>query len=261
MTFMVSELTALEILDSRARPTLAVTVRLADGATARAGVPSGASTGSREAVELRDGDKSRYRRRRGAHGGGQRQRRDRRPAPRLPLALPGGGGPGDDRPGRHAGQEQARRQRPVGVSMALARALAASAGTPLWRWLTPSGVVPSLPVPHFNVLNGGVHAPNELDFQEFMLARSVPRRWPRPCAPAPRSTRRCAGARPAASCRPGSATRAASPPRSASRKRSCSSWSRPSVTPGTGRAGRRVHRPGPGGVGVPPVRRPLPGRR
>ncbi len=58
----------------------------------------------------------------------------------------------------------------VGVSMALARALAASAGVPLWRSLTPDGVTPSLPVPHFNVLNGGVHAPNELDFQEFMVA-------------------------------------------------------------------------------------------
>ena len=54
--------------------------------------------------------------------------------------------------------------------MALARALAASAGVPLWQWLTPDGVSPSLPVPHFNVLNGGVHAPNELDFQEFMIA-------------------------------------------------------------------------------------------
>ncbi len=54
--------------------------------------------------------------------------------------------------------------------MALARALAASAGVPLWQWLTPPGVAPSLPVPHFNVLNGGVHAPNPLDFQEFMIA-------------------------------------------------------------------------------------------
>jgi len=54
--------------------------------------------------------------------------------------------------------------------MALARALAASAGLPLWQWLTQDGVTPSLPVPHFNVLNGGVHAPNELDFQEFMVA-------------------------------------------------------------------------------------------
>ena len=58
--FEVADLSALEILDSRGRPTLAVTVTLADGTRARAGVPSGASTGSREAVELRDGDKSRY---------------------------------------------------------------------------------------------------------------------------------------------------------------------------------------------------------
>jgi enolase len=54
--------------------------------------------------------------------------------------------------------------------MALTRALAVSAGVPLWQWLTPDGVTPSLPVPHFNVLNGGVHAPNSLDFQEFMIA-------------------------------------------------------------------------------------------
>ena len=58
----------------------------------------------------------------------------------------------------------------VGSSMALARALAASARTPLWQWIRPDGVTPSLPVPHFNVLNGGVHAPNSLDFQEFMVA-------------------------------------------------------------------------------------------
>src|ERR1700759_2613897 len=58
--FDVADLSALEILDSRGRPTLAVTIRLADGTTAQAGVPSGASTGSREAVELRDGDKARY---------------------------------------------------------------------------------------------------------------------------------------------------------------------------------------------------------
>ena len=54
--------------------------------------------------------------------------------------------------------------------MALARALAASAGTPLWRWLAPEGVAPRMPVPHFNVLNGGAHAANALDFQEFMIA-------------------------------------------------------------------------------------------
>ncbi len=170
MTFMVSELTALEILDSRARPTLAVTVRLADGATARAGVPSGASTGSREAVELRDGDKSRF------GGGGVLTAvanvngeladllRDCRwhslaEADQAMIGLDGT--PNKSRLGANA---------LVGISMALARALAASDGSPLWRWLTPSGVVPSLPVPHFNVLNGGVHAPNELDFQEFMVA-------------------------------------------------------------------------------------------
>ena len=58
----------------------------------------------------------------------------------------------------------------VGVSMALARALAASAGVPLWRWLNPAGVAPRMPVPNFNVLNGGAHAANALDFQEFMVA-------------------------------------------------------------------------------------------
>ncbi len=58
----------------------------------------------------------------------------------------------------------------VGVSMAAARAVAVAAGLPLWQSLAPAGVTPSLPVPHFNVVNGGVHAPNRLDFQEFMLA-------------------------------------------------------------------------------------------
>ena len=170
MSFNVSDLTALEILDSRARPTLAVTVRLADGTMARAGVPSGASTGSREAVELRDGDKSRF------GGSGVLKAVENvnveiadllrsRPwdsladADQAMISLDGS--PNKSRLGANA---------LVGVSMALARALAASAGTPLWRWLTPPDVSPSLPVPHFNVLNGGVHAPNDLDFQEFMIA-------------------------------------------------------------------------------------------
>jgi enolase len=170
MTFNVSELTALEILDSRGRPTLAVTVRLTDGTTARAGVPSGASTGSREAVELRDGDQSRY-------GGGGVLTAVANVNGEIADLLRGGrwhslaeadramigldGTPNKSRLGANA---------LVGVSMALARALAAADGTPLWRWLTPPGVVPLLPVPHFNVLNGGVHAPNDLDFQEFMVA-------------------------------------------------------------------------------------------
>jgi enolase len=168
--FDVTSLTALEILDSRGRPTLAVTVMLADGTTARAGVPSGASTGSREAVELRDGDMARY----GGRGVLKAAANVNGEIAGLLRGRPWGslaeadqamisldGTPDKGRLGANA---------TVGTSMALARALAASAGVPLWQWLTPRGVTPSLPVPHFNVLNGGVHAPNELDFQEFMIA-------------------------------------------------------------------------------------------
>jgi enolase len=169
-SFAVTELSALEILDSRGRPTLAVTVTLNDGTTARAGVPSGASTGSREAVELRDGDEHRYQGKgvltavanvndeiagllRGRSWGSLAE------ADQAMITLDGT--PNKSRLGANA---------TVGVSMALARALAACANLPLWRWLAPDGVAPSLPVPHFNVLNGGVHAANELDFQEFMIA-------------------------------------------------------------------------------------------
>jgi enolase len=168
--FTVAELSALEILDSRGRPTLAVTVTLADGTAARAGVPSGASTGSREAVELRDGDKARYEGRgvltavsnvnveiagllRGRSWASLAE------ADQAMISLDGT--QNKSRLGANA---------TVGVSMALARALAASANVPLWQWLAPDGVTPSLPVPHFNVLNGGMHAANELDFQEFMIA-------------------------------------------------------------------------------------------
>jgi enolase len=168
--FDVAELSALEILDSRGRPTLAVTIRLADGTAARAGVPSGASTGSREAVERRDGDPARY----GGKGvlGAVAAVNDDlsellrgRSWSSLPEAdqamIDLDGTPDKSRLGANA---------IVGVSMALARALAASSDVPLWRWLQPDGVTPCLPVPHFNVLNGGVHAPNDLDFQEFMVA-------------------------------------------------------------------------------------------
>ena len=168
--FGVAELSALEILDSRGRPTLAVTVRLADGTGARAGVPSGASTGSREAVERRDGNKDRY------NGGGVlgavaavntdiagllrgRSWSSLAEADRAMIDLDG-----------TANKSRLGANATVGVSMALARGLASSAGMPLWRWLAPDGVPPRMPVPHFNVLNGGVHAPNALDFQEFMIA-------------------------------------------------------------------------------------------
>ena len=168
--FDVADLSALEILDSRGRPTLAVTVRLTDGTTARAGVPSGASTGSQEAVERRDGDQDRYEGKGvlGAVAAVNTELADLlrgrswstlAEADRAMIDLDGT--PNKNRLGANA---------TVGTSMALARALAASAGLPLWQWLTPPEVTPSMPVPHFNVLNGGVHAPNSLDFQEFMVA-------------------------------------------------------------------------------------------
>ncbi|HLN71567.1 MAG TPA: phosphopyruvate hydratase [Streptosporangiaceae bacterium] len=168
--FEVADLSALEILDSRGRPTLAVSVRLADGTAARAGVPSGASTGSREAVERRDGDPARYEGKGvlGAVASVNGELADLlRGRPWASLAevdqamIDLDGTANKARLGANA---------TVGTSMALARALAASAGVPLWQWLRPEGVTASLPVPHFNVLNGGVHAPNELDFQEFMIA-------------------------------------------------------------------------------------------
>ena len=168
--FDVTALSALEILDSRGRPTLAVTVTLADGTTARAGVPSGASTGSREAVELRDGDKARYEGRgvltAAANVNGEiadllRGRSWGSLAEADLAMIELDGTPNKARLGANA---------TVGTSMALARALAASAQVPLWQWLAPDGVTPGLPVPHFNVINGGAHAANELDFQEFMIA-------------------------------------------------------------------------------------------
>jgi enolase len=168
--FEVADLSALEILDSRGRPTLAVTVTLADGTRAKAGVPSGASTGSREAAELRDGDNSRYEGRgvlaAVANVDGEiadllrgRAWSSLADADEAMISLDGT--MNKSRLGANA---------IVGTSMALARALAASVKMPLWQWLAPEGVAPSLPVPHFNVLNGGVHASNDLDFQEFMIA-------------------------------------------------------------------------------------------
>ncbi|GLY75340.1 phosphopyruvate hydratase [Actinoallomurus iriomotensis] len=170
MSIDITMLRAIEILDSRARPTLSVTVELAGGAVARAGVPSGASTGSGEAVELRDGDPARY--------GGQGVRTavghvngeiadavcgrgfaDQTALDQALIDLDGT--PNKSRLGANA---------VIGVSMAVARATAAQRDVPLWRYLGPAGVSPLLPVPHFNVLNGGAHATNPLDFQEFMIA-------------------------------------------------------------------------------------------
>ena len=170
MSFEITRVTALEILDSRGRPTLQTTVTLSDGTTAVAGVPSGASTGTREAVELRDGDTTRF-------GGGGVLTAVGNVNDELADLLRGqkweslsavdeamvaaDGTPNKARLGANA---------TVGVSMALARALAASSGQSLHAWLPGFGQPPRLPVPCFNVLNGGAHAPNALDFQEFMIS-------------------------------------------------------------------------------------------
>ncbi len=169
MTFDITSVQALEILDSRGRPTLTVRVGLADGTLAEAGVPSGASTGTREAVELRDGDPTRF-------GGAGVQTAAGNVNGELNDALAGrtwgslaevdqamrdlDGTPNKARLGANA---------LIGASMALARALAASAGRPLYEWLPGFGQPARLPIPCFNVLNGGAHAPNPLDFQEFMI--------------------------------------------------------------------------------------------
>ncbi len=170
MTVSFSSISAIEILDSRGRPTLRVRATLSDGRSVISGVPSGASTGSREAVELRDHDEKRY------SGLGVQQAvahvngaiadiltgHSFASFDQVDDALRGLDGTADkSRLGANA---------IVGASMAAAQAFALESGQPLWRWLTPDGVIPRLPVPHFNVVNGGVHAPNALDFQEFMIA-------------------------------------------------------------------------------------------
>jgi enolase len=170
MSHRVEWVKASEILDSRGRPTLQVSVGLDGGAVGAAGVPSGASTGTKEAVELRDGDPDRY-------GGGGVQRavmiaegeiaealrarawESLAELDRAMIALDGT--PNKGRLGANA---------IVGASMAVARAMAGSEHTPLYEWLAPEGVQPRLPVPHFNVINGGAHAQNPLEFQEFMVA-------------------------------------------------------------------------------------------
>ena len=167
-TVAFSQVSALEILDSRGNPTVQVTVVSDDGATYVAGVPSGASTGSREAVELRDGDRARYAGKgvtqAVGHVAGEiadllRGRTWSSLAELDDALIALDGTPTKARLGANA---------IVGTSMAAARAFAGA--TPLWQSLQPAGVSPRLPVPHFNVLNGGVHAPNNLDFQEFMVA-------------------------------------------------------------------------------------------
>jgi enolase 1/2/3 len=161
-------LRAREILDSRGDPTVAVDVLLADGSRGTAMVPSGASTGAHEAVELRDGDKKRYR------GKGVLQaigNVDDQIAPELigedaadqsaidRLLLELDGTPNKSKLGANA---------LLGVSLACARAAANAVGLPLYRYLG-GPLARTLPVPMMNVLNGGKHATDSADMQEYMI--------------------------------------------------------------------------------------------
>ncbi|MBI3411330.1 MAG: phosphopyruvate hydratase [Planctomycetes bacterium] len=159
---------AREILDSRGNPTLEVEVLLGDGATGKAAVPSGASTGAHEAVELRDQDKKRY-----LGNGVLKAVRNVNDiiAPKL-LGFPASDQTGidglmidlDGTPNKGKLGANAI----LGVSLAVAHAAANSVGLPLYRYL--GGVnAKYLPVPMMNVLNGGKHADNNVDFQEFMI--------------------------------------------------------------------------------------------
>jgi len=164
----IASVRALEILDSRGNPTVRVHVELDDGVTASASVPSGASTGENEALELRDGDKKRY-----AGKGVLKAVANVNGilAPRLVgmephrqaeidrLMIDLDGTPTKSKLGANA---------ILGVSMAVARAAAMSAGLPLYAYLGGPGAV-RLPVPMMNILNGGKHADNSMDFQEFMV--------------------------------------------------------------------------------------------
>jgi enolase len=164
----IESIHAREILDSRGNPTLEVEVILADGAVGRAAVPSGASTGAHEALELRDNDKKRY--------GGKGVLKavanvNDDIAPKL-LGHDALGQVGLDLALLHIdGTENKSKlgaNAMLGVSLATAHAAAASTGLPLYRYL--GGVnAKYLPVPMMNVLNGGKHADNNVDFQEFMI--------------------------------------------------------------------------------------------
>ncbi len=165
----ISDIRAREILDSRGNPTVEVDVRLADGSLGRAAVPSGASTGAHEAVELRDGDKGRY----GGKGvrkavdavNGEifdalsgREAEEQLHLDRTLVRLDGT--PNKSRLGANA---------LLGTSLAVAKAAAVARGQPLFRYVGGARAH-LLPVPLMNIVNGGAHADNPIDFQEFMIA-------------------------------------------------------------------------------------------
>ena len=164
----IQHVRGFEILDSRGNPTVAAEVVLANGARGFAAAPSGASTGSREALELRDGDPRRYLgkgvTRAVSHVNGElaralvgREAQDQSGLDQLMISLDGT--PTKARLGANA---------ILAVSLALAKAAAASAGQPLYRHLA-AGRMARLPLPMMNIINGGAHADNNVDMQEFMV--------------------------------------------------------------------------------------------
>ena len=181
-----------EILDSRGNPTVEVDVVLEEGSRGRAAVPSGASTGAHEAIELRDGDKKRY------LGKGVlnaveavngeifdalsgMDAEDQRRIDDAMLKLDGT--PNKGRLGANA---------ILGVSLAVAKAAAAARELPLYRYLGGARAH-VLPVPMMNIINGGAHADNPIDIQEFMIMPVwALRRARMPSASAPRCSTRCA---------------------------------------------------------------------
>jgi enolase len=165
---LISQVRGREILDSRGNPTVEVDVMLADGTLGRAAVPSGASTGIHEAVELRDGDKTRY------LGKGVTKAVEnvntvlskvaigRDPADQVGLdraMIAADGTPNKGKLGANA---------ILGVSLATAKAAAMAHGLPLYRYIGGANAR-ILPVPMANIINGGKHADNKIDFQEFMV--------------------------------------------------------------------------------------------
>ena len=169
MSATIADVRAREVLDSRGNPTLEAEVGLSDGASGRAIVPSGASTGSHEAAELRDGDPARFR------GAGVLRAVGNvveRIAPAVRGMSPFDQAGLDGRLLELDGTSDKSNlgaNAILGVSLATAHAAAASRGQPLYRYLG-EGDTSLLPVPLFNVLNGGKHAADSTDIQEFMLA-------------------------------------------------------------------------------------------
>ena len=163
----ISDIIAREILDSRGNPTVEVDVVLEDGSMGRAAVPSGASTGAHEAVELRDGDKR--------YGGKGVQKAVDAVNSEIYDAL--GGLDAEDQIqidqtmidlDGTANKARLGANAILGVSLAVAKAAAQSANLPLWRYVG-GPAARTLPVPMMNIVNGGVHADNPIDFQEFMV--------------------------------------------------------------------------------------------